>query len=327
MTENVAILIPNYNGLSKLGSILFSSIDSALGIEYPDFDVVVVDNNSRDGSVEAIEDRYGGDITLIKFDKNYGYAGGIAEGLKTLMGFGKRYDYVVPMNNDFIVKNSDSLKEMVKFLKSHEDVGVVQGINLYGDGKTIIDAGFYLDVFLSIIARYNGHRVSEYPDRISYISYASGAFMIVNLKLLKNLPVYPYVLNPRLFGYYDDTELGLLLWTHGVKSVVLPAVVGVHLESKTFGKVSSLTRYLSARNEQFLLKTYWSKGLLRKIRSLVTIRSYLSNLYKALIGQRIYFKGLYDSFSFNSLPTTTRRGPYYPLLIVPSPFSVFVFTS
>jgi GT2 family glycosyltransferase len=184
MSSRVALIILNYNGLKNLGDILMQSIESALRIDYKDLDVIVVDNGSTDNSVEEIEDRFGSDVTLIKLEKNYGYAGGNEIGLRRYLNYKEVPEYVVIviMNNDFIVKNEHFLRSIVKYLDARKDIAVAQGITLQVDGKRIESAGVFLDVMLQKIGRCGGLKPGEYPEKLSYATFAIGALMVVKIK-------------------------------------------------------------------------------------------------------------------------------------------------
>ena len=193
---SVALIIPNFEGFSILGSFLFRCLDSILTLRYDDFDVYFVDNGSSDGSAEAIEARYGKDVVVLRLDRNYGFAGGIVKALNIIdKVMHKHYDYIGLVNNDFVITNDESLQEFVNFLEKKKDVVAVQGIILNMDGKTIQNVGFFVDAFLDNYGRYANFSVSGYPDdRISYLSFTSGAYVLLNTRLLVARQRYPNLL-------------------------------------------------------------------------------------------------------------------------------------
>lgn len=127
MIPRVGLIILNYNGVKNLGYLFFRSVESALGIDYPSFDTVAVDNGSTDGSPDDIERQFGRDVILINLSKNYGYAGGNLLGLLRYASLKALPDYVVFVNNDFIIRNTGFLKEMIRFMEKREDIGIAQG--------------------------------------------------------------------------------------------------------------------------------------------------------------------------------------------------------
>lgn len=159
----VAILILNYNSAGFLKPIVLDSIESALRINYPNLDVVLVDNCSTDGSLNAIKERFGKDIVALKLNRNYGYAGGNEYGFRSYERQRCIPDYVVFMNNDYVIKNEDFLKELLAFLEAREKTLLANGYNLQGDGRRLANAGAFIDSFGNVIQRYYGYKISEAP--------------------------------------------------------------------------------------------------------------------------------------------------------------------
>lgn len=87
---SVSIVIINYNGLRWLDNCLHAVFSQ----DYPDFEVIVVDNASQDGSDEFVRVNYG-NVKLVKLDCNYGYAPANNIGIKSAKG-----DLLVFLNND-----------------------------------------------------------------------------------------------------------------------------------------------------------------------------------------------------------------------------------
>ena len=69
MEESVSIIIVNYNGKKHLEKCL----DSLLKISYQNYEIIIVDNHSTDGSIELIKKKYPR-VNLIELEKNYGFA-------------------------------------------------------------------------------------------------------------------------------------------------------------------------------------------------------------------------------------------------------------
>ncbi|MEM1610500.1 MAG: glycosyltransferase family 2 protein [Sulfolobales archaeon] len=316
MRHRVALIILNYNGLKGLGNILFRSIDSALQIDYPDLDIVVIDNGSTDNSVEEIESRYRGDIILIKLSKNYGYAGGNERGFRKYIEQRGMPDYVVIMNNDYIVKNSSFLKSILKQMNSRRDIVIAQGINLQADGNRIECVGNFFDVMLQQVERCGDLKPSECPEKPSYVSYAIGSLMIVKLKPV--MEVRGRLFREELFLLWEETELALNMWSHGFKTIAIPEVVGIHMGSATVKKTMDLAWYVGKRNKHLIYRRTLSPYLRSRYLYMPLI-SEISGLYiRILQGSRgrIATRGLIDSFFTKEL-SKIARGPYEPLLLAP----------
>jgi GT2 family glycosyltransferase len=307
----IAILIPNYNGLKLLKAVFLQSLESALktrAFSKHYVDIYLIDNGSSDDSINVVKNRFV-DIKVIELGKNYGFAGALH---KAIMNIGiSTYDYIVVMNNDYVVINEEALDQLVKLAEDRADVCVVQGINIYPDGL-IEDCGFFYDSFLNVIPRWRGIRYSEYPEKPTYVTYASFAFALLKLKRCPPLLRRKWILDPRFFGYYDDADVQLYLWTYGFKSLALPILVGIHYETRTFRHMDVLRSYISLRNMIVVLNTYW-KHHLSSYRAALMFRHIVSNSYKAILHRVEYFRGLYDALSARR---KLALGPYYPLIFI-----------
>jgi hypothetical protein len=92
----VSIVILNYNG-RKLGKILTKCLESVLATDYPNFEVLFVDNASEDSSVDFVMNAFGLNpkLTIIRNEQNLGYADGNNIGIRRAKG-----EYIVLLNND-----------------------------------------------------------------------------------------------------------------------------------------------------------------------------------------------------------------------------------
>ncbi|MEM3403458.1 MAG: glycosyltransferase [Nitrososphaeria archaeon] len=174
-SPEVVVLTLNYNSAYSLKSIVYESIESALSITYQNLDVAVVDNCSTDRSFEAMEAKFGKDITALKLNRNYGYAGGNEFGFQSYVSRKSLPKYVIFMNNDYVIKNEDFVRGLVSFLKSRDDVLLAGGYNLQEDGLHIADARFFIDSLTNLIPRYFGLKKSDCPKAVSYVTYVLGA--------------------------------------------------------------------------------------------------------------------------------------------------------
>ena len=318
----VAVFILNYNSLD-FKSIVYNSIESALDINYLSKDVVVIDNASSDGSFEAIRDRFGRDVVLIRLDRNYGYSGGNELGLERYDDERGSPDYAVIMNNDFIITNRDFVKDLVSFLERSEDVVLAQGFNLGGDGVHVVSAGYFVDWNMSVIGRYNDMKVSECPDKTSFVSYTSGSCFISKVKVIRE--VKGHFFEPKLFACWDESDLAFNMWSYGLKSIFIPTTVGVHHASKSLGKFPILTEYLLIRN-RYALRRHYLNGMI-KVLSTPTFLT-LSLPYRPLQGLkgRIITRAFVDSYLQNICGNSV-VGLYNPLIVLPKKFCYAAFSS
>ena len=86
----VSVVIPNYNGEKFLRDCLNSLNDQSM----KDFEIIIVDNGSKDDSVKVISECLK-DVKLIRLDKNYGFSRAVNEGIRAASA-----PYVILLNND-----------------------------------------------------------------------------------------------------------------------------------------------------------------------------------------------------------------------------------
>ena len=105
----VSVVIPNYNGIAFLDSVLASLEGQTL----KNFEVIFVDNGSSDGSCSFVAGNYPW-VHIIELPENYGFCRAVNEGIKA-----SRAPYVLLLNNDTEVKE-DFLEEMTAAIRRHK---------------------------------------------------------------------------------------------------------------------------------------------------------------------------------------------------------------
>jgi GT2 family glycosyltransferase len=311
VNPKVVFFVLNYNGLRSLGSDLLKFIDSVFTVNYPNYEVVIVDNSSSDGSYEVLKERYGGDALVIRLGNNYGYAGGNEFGLRLYLAHNGVPDYVILINNDYRIKNPDFLRDIVRLMERDKDVALSQGINLSFNKDIIASAGQFITNSRDY-PRGIGLKLNELPEIPSYISHPHGSCIIIRVKAV--LKHRPYVLIPSYFGYNEVAELGLSMWSLGYKSMFYPVLVGEHRSSSTFRSFSELRAYLRIRNELWMYREFLSKPL-----NIYLAPSFSTHVlaipYRPLQGKKgsLFTRAVVDGFR---MPMPIRQGSFYPLILI-----------
>jgi GT2 family glycosyltransferase len=117
MVPKVSIIILNWNGLEDT----IECLESLKHITYSNYEILLVDNGSTDGSVECFRERYP-EMEIIENRENLGFAEGNNVGIRRAMD--ARADYVLLLNNDTVV-DPEFLGELVKVARSDKRIGVV----------------------------------------------------------------------------------------------------------------------------------------------------------------------------------------------------------
>lgn len=140
-----SFIIVNWNGRSFISSC----IDSIFNQTYKNFEIIVVDNCSSDGSVDFFGEKYP-DIKIVELKKNYGFALGNNMGFKESSG-----KYIALINND-VVLDKFWLENMIKMIKLSKQTGLCSSKIIITDTDEIDSIG---DQFTTA---FTGTKVGEY---------------------------------------------------------------------------------------------------------------------------------------------------------------------
>ena len=251
----VMVLILSYNGKP----LLEDSVSTYLSNDYPNFEVVVIDNGSSDGTQEYVEEKFP-DAKLIRLEQNRGYSGGFNFGLDYAF-VQQKADYVLITNNDVKV-DRNIISALVEVAEQDQKIGFVTGKAYYYDKPdTLQSVGKYEDPI-----RWNGEHIGlREVDRGQY-DQVSERFFIDDIFMLVSRPLYEEV------GGYDTTyffQAEEYDWqargkAAGYKIMYTPHAKLWHKESMTIGKQSAFKAYYDARNPMLVILNHKSPDFFRK---------------------------------------------------------------
>lgn len=248
----VTIVIPNFNGRKHLATCL-SSIQN---LTYRDYEVIVVDNASTDGSIEFLKPNYP-EVKVVVNAVNLGFAEGCNVGIRNAKG-----NYVVLLNNDVEVE-SKWLEELVLAAKSNPQIAVCASkMMMFHNRKAINSAGGEFDIYGS------GHdRGLNELDHGQYslaedVFFACGGAMLVRREILMEIGLF----DSRYFMYGEDVDLCWRAWLRGYRVRYVPSAIVYHKYGGTMKALTAPRLYLTSRNSLCsTLKNYSSKSLIRAL--------------------------------------------------------------
>jgi GT2 family glycosyltransferase len=250
----VSVLWLNYNS-SNVSNVAIKSLQSVAKIEYPNFEVILVDNGSTDGSEKIIEKYfkntlfYSTNAKFIKIKPNRGFIGGMNA---AYFARDRQSRYVSLLHNDVIAR-PDYLKKLVSYLENHRKVGAVQGLVVRLNDENKIDSGgSFMDESLAHTPQSNVCAASEVTTA-KYVTFIEGTMPVYNVDLVKEVLKSDddiYVREGYIY-YLEDVFLSLMLWNKGYSSIVLPIVTASHYRLATAPK--SQIPYFAYRNRIALL--------------------------------------------------------------------------
>lgn len=241
----VGIVIINFNGEEDTTACLLS----LRGIDYPDYEIVLVDNASRDASADRIKTGFP-EITLIKNSDNLGFAEGNNVGIRYSLENGA--DYVLLLNNDTVV-DKKFLTEIVSAAQAHPEAGVLgPKIYLYGEEGRIWYAGGYLNKITGKTFHRGLHKkdVGQF-EQMTDVDFVSGCAMLIRRAVIEKIGV----LDPDYFFSYEDVDFSLRAERAGFKLIYVPGSHVSHKFARSIGgRFSPAYIYYRVRNSLLFMK-------------------------------------------------------------------------
>lgn len=238
----VSVVILNYNGARWLSAC----VASVLGSDFPDFEVIVFDNNSADSSLDSIkpfEDK----ITVARSPRNLGYAGGNNEALELATG-----DLILFLNVDTLVHPS-CLHELVRALSDCDAAVTVPSMLPYDSyPATPITPVREIDTSLDVLRM-------RCPLHVETVNFASGACFLIERSAIRRVG---YLFDTRYFLYNEDVDLSLRLIKAGMKIVYVPSALVWHQIGGTVG--TEFGAYFNTRNQFLTLRKHFHSPRIRR---------------------------------------------------------------
>ena len=223
----VSIIIVNYNGKELLQKCL----DSLLKVNYDNFEIILVDNNSTDGTVEFITKNYPS-LIIIKLDSNKGFAEPNNVAAKISKG-----KYLLFLNNDTVV-TPNFISEMVKVMETDKKIAICQSLLLKPDGS-VDSSGDFID-HLGVV--YNS---KTEIDEIREVSSARGASMLVRSDIFEKLDGF----DQKFFITFEDVDLCWRSWILGYRVLIIPTSIVYHEGGITIKKIKSEIAFHGFKNQ------------------------------------------------------------------------------
>ncbi|MBN1454117.1 MAG: glycosyltransferase family 2 protein [Anaerolineales bacterium] len=234
MVPKASIIVLTWNGRSYLESCL----KAVLVQDYPDFEVIVVDNASTDGSADYIAEFFP-QVRLLRNEFNLGFAGGCNVGLRSARG-----DVLVLLNQDTEVRSDWLSNLMVVF--ENPQIGIAGCKTFFPDG-TIQHAGGHV---------YGPRAETEHlaygaedivtPGSVVDVDFVTGAALAVTRSALERIGLLDEGFYP---AYYEDVDWCYTAREAGFRVVYVPEARLVHFESSTAdrGSLSKKSLYHQGR--------------------------------------------------------------------------------
>ncbi|NAZ24821.1 MAG: glycosyltransferase [Thermofilum sp.] len=280
---SVAVVVLAYNSISKNRTVFERTLRSVLEQDYPDKQLIVVDNGSSDGTFEFAasfcEDRLG--CRVVRLPKNLGWAGGNNRG--ALLAKGSRY--ILFLNDEAHLVHRNCLTRLVRHMERDDSLGAIQPAIVNRDGTLNLGGAIGLSGLPKL-------RTSP-SLRLSYLS---GAALMVRTSTFFVAGMF----DESLFLYRDDAEFCWRLLALGWRIAITPDCFVFHWGSATHGKDSPNYLYFMLRNNLWVLakrapiRQLPVRFLLALIESLVVFVGYWAVVRRDPVRLKAVLRGLFD---------------------------------
>jgi len=295
MTENpfVAVVTLNYNG----SSFLQECIDSILDSDYSNFKVIVVDNGSKDNSLELLERLYGlnDKVIILKNKKNLGYSKGMNVGLDYSFN-NLEADFCLVMNNDTFL-DKQAISALVEVAQKDEKIGFVTGKVYYADKPNIFQTiGKFSEAgLLNIRYRGKGEIDKGQYDKDCELDFCDDIYWLVSKKLYYTIGGY----DPEFFLEAEDFDWQLRAKKAGFKIMFAHKAKIWHKVSMVIGKDSPRKAYYDARNPLIAVMKNCEPDIVKNYLQTRIYKIYLPAILKTALKGKIQ-KALYMFAGINS---------------------------
>lgn len=318
MIDKVYIILINFNTYKDT----IECLDSLLKLNYENYQIIVVDNNSSDDSIknltkwihnyengllyskkEAInggfpkkESLLNNPVILIDAKENNGFAAGNNIALQYALAKDD-FKYVWLLNNDTVVDPS-ALSELVNGIQQYNNVGAVGSKILYYDRRNVlqnlgtkIDSKSFFKLCKPVVNLKENNIDEGQFDYDFEVNDIMGASLLVSKDVIKDVGLMP----EEYFLYGEETDWNFNFQKHGYKLMTIYKSKVYHKKSvSTGGDFSDTTLYYRTRNQLLLQKKYMSFGMFFLYSVMYVFKKIVYILFFSKKNKKIIFQGLLD---------------------------------
>jgi len=241
----VSLIVLTYNGRDDTLAFL----ESLRCTDYTNYELILVDNASSDGTVEEVRSRFPG-MKVVENDENLGFAGGMNVGVRESRG-----KYVVMLNNDMIAAQKEWLSLLVDAAEADERIGIAIPMVLYYGTDKIESLGKAVPNFLTKITATTSLLAHKEKDRGQFkeiVDIAAGNGLVRH-DLFDRIGF----LDEKMFIYFEETDFSYRARKSGYRIVCEPKSKIWHKGSATIKEGSYFAVYHGYKNKiRFILKDY-----------------------------------------------------------------------
>lgn len=233
------VVIPNYNGIKYIEACLESLYQGTT----KDFEVIMVDNASSDGSLELVKEKFP-QVQIIENSENTGFCKAVNQGISA-----SKTPYVILLNNDTRVEFS-FVHELEKVMDESPNIfsASAKMISLH-DKKKLDDAGDFYCALGWAFARGKGKKPELYQEPCEIFASCGGAAIYRRI-CFDEIGLF----DENHFAYLEDIDIGYRAQLYGYRNYFSPKAIVYHAGSATSGsRYNAFKTKLSSKNSVYLV--------------------------------------------------------------------------
>lgn len=228
---DISIVLITWKMKGYLQKLLTSIVDYSEGFSY---EILVIDNNSGDGTIEMIERDFK-DVIIIKNKENMGVAPARNQGLTVARG-----KYILILDADMVLLEN-SIKKLYDFMNENPNCGLVGSKLVYENGDLQLSCKRFPSVGALVARRFerlefvkkskllSDHTMSEWDHKsIAEVDYVIGACQFYRKDVIEKIGLY----DDKIFYGPEDLDFCLRVWRAGWKVFYYPYTNIVHFEQR-----------------------------------------------------------------------------------------------
>jgi len=287
---DLSIVILNYN-TKELTLNCINSIFSEYKKELDDlkFEIILVDNNSEDESLEAFKKLKIKGLKLIESKENLGFSKGCNLGASKASG-----KYILFLNSDTEIKDQGFVK-MVDYLNKNENVAILGGKLKNSDGTSQPSAGNFYNLFNLFFWLLGFERLGfskKSPNLLEKVDWVSGASLMIRKNVFEKIGEF----EKQLFMYIEDMDLCFKARKKGFLTYFYPEITLFHSQTGSSNRTFAILNIY--KGILFFYKKY-KPGLSYGVaKTMLFSKAFILKYLGKLIGNKYLFETYAKALEF-----------------------------
>lgn len=247
MRAKVSVIVINWNGKHLLGECL----NSIKNQDYDNFNIIFVDNGSKDGSNVFVRENFP-DVEMVELSENTGFARANNVGMHKAFK-DEDVKYVAILNNDAMVEK-EWLSEMVNIIEKEDRIGsIAPKIRKYYKRDVIDSIGNAIHMDGGGVSNHINETDSGQYDAIEDVFGPSGCAALYRKEMLRDIEMSGEFFDNDFFAYFEDIDMNWRARLRGWKCGFAPKALVFHKHSETTGLYSPFKAFYTHRNRYFVV--------------------------------------------------------------------------